>query len=347
MSLVLPHHCKHGLRLSGLGALKPSPRAAFTLVELLVVCAIIAVLIALLLPAIQAAREAARASTCQNNLRQTGLALLGFESTYKAFPAGAVSRLTSDSLQSTLGTSWWVDVIPYFEQNAVYRQFDFKSLNNGFIPLNSQNGKLLDKLVITTMVCPSSQIPPLYPVGNYEILMPSYVGISGASSDNGFAEWRVSPCCLGVPGQISAGGLLVPNRSIKLREVSDGLSNTLIAGETSEYAIDGKGKQQRIDGGFNAGWIAGTSALGTPPSYHPVFSPPSWNIMTIRYQVNETNYNLPGIDGGKHGPNHPLTSVHIAGAFALRGDASVHCVESGVDLLTLKQLATRDDGRQP
>jgi type II secretory pathway pseudopilin PulG len=346
MSPVPPHHFNHRLRLSARGALKQSPRVAFTLVELLVVCAIIAVLIALLLPAIQAAREASRASTCQNNLRQTGLALLGFESTYKEFPAGAVSRLTSDGLQSTFGTSWWVDVLPYYEQNAVYRQFDFKSLNNGYLPLNSQNGKLLDKLIIPTMVCPSSQIPPLYPVGNYEILMPSYVGISGASSDERFAESRTSPCCLREQGEIAAGGLLIPNRSIKLGEVLDGLSNTLIVGETTEYAIDAKGTQHRIDGGFNHGWITGTTALGAPPSYNPDFSPPSWNITTVRYAPNQLDFTLPGV-GDQRGPNNPLASAHVNGVFAIRADASVHFVQSNIDVLTLKQLATRDDGQQP
>ena len=60
----------------------------FTLVELLVVIAIIGVLVGLLLPAVQAAREAARRMSCSNNIRQCGLAVLNYESTYKMIPTG-------------------------------------------------------------------------------------------------------------------------------------------------------------------------------------------------------------------------------------------------------------------
>src|ERR1700722_10659447 len=66
----------------------------FTLIELLVVIAIIAVLIALLLPAVQQAREAARRTQCKNNLKQLGLSMFNYESTYNQFPpVGTVDTL--------------------------------------------------------------------------------------------------------------------------------------------------------------------------------------------------------------------------------------------------------------
>ena len=89
--------------------------AAFTLVELLVVIAIIGILVALLLPAVQAAREAARRTQCANNLKQIGLALQNYESTYRVFPPS----LTLPA--SRIGDSWSAQarILPFLEQAAL------------------------------------------------------------------------------------------------------------------------------------------------------------------------------------------------------------------------------------
>jgi prepilin-type N-terminal cleavage/methylation domain-containing protein len=84
-------------------------RRAFTLVELLVVIAIIGVLVSLLLPAVQTAREAARRSQCQNNLKQTSLAVLNYEDVHKALPGG-VGRF------GCCWGTWQVRLLPYLEQ---------------------------------------------------------------------------------------------------------------------------------------------------------------------------------------------------------------------------------------
>jgi prepilin-type processing-associated H-X9-DG protein len=126
--------------------------------------------------------------------------------------------------------------------------------------------------------------------------------------------------------------------------MSDGLSNTIAVGEASNYAIDSAGNRKDIDGSFPVGWITGTTASGTPPNYNPGFSPTCWNITTIRYAPNSRDYNRPGIRDN-HGPNNPLMSAHSGGVHCLLADGSVRFVNETIDVMNLKRLARRDDGR--
>src|SRR3712207_4243334 len=103
-------------------------RGGFTLVELLVVIAIIGVLVALLLPAIQAAREAARRNTCQNHIRQLGLALLNYHDSKGKFPPSVqLPQGTGGMNAPHLGTkhqaNWAISVLPQMEQGALYNRF--------------------------------------------------------------------------------------------------------------------------------------------------------------------------------------------------------------------------------
>src|SRR6059058_1266895 len=99
----------------------PAPhRRAFTLVELLVVIAIIGVLVALLLPAVQMAREAARRSQCTNNIRQIGLAIHNYESTFARLPtAGQGTDFTTSPASTTFDTqSMFTVILPFMEQGS-------------------------------------------------------------------------------------------------------------------------------------------------------------------------------------------------------------------------------------
>jgi prepilin-type N-terminal cleavage/methylation domain-containing protein len=104
-------------------------RLGFTLIELLVVIAIIAILIGLLLPAVQKVRGAAARVQCQNNLKQIGLAIQNYHDVTKRLPPG---WLTSNTVQPSPGWQWGTLILPYLEQEALYRKFN--------INMNSPNG---------------------------------------------------------------------------------------------------------------------------------------------------------------------------------------------------------------
>ncbi len=144
------------------------PLFAFTLVELLVVIAIIGVLVALLLPAVQAARTAARRSQCQNNIRQTGLAVLNYESATQELPA-LVNWWDDPATQDfpdrdQLGPNWLITVLPFLEQQNTFDAFDFT------LPITDPVNEQARSTVIPPLLCPED--------GDYNNL-----NFSGTNSD--------------------------------------------------------------------------------------------------------------------------------------------------------------------
>ena len=180
----------------------------FTLIELLVVIAIIAILIGLLLPAVQKVREAAARSTCQNNLKQLGLALHNYESSYGKLPA-AYTRLAAPDTDpnavfagSLKGLSLLANLLPFVEQEPLYRKLDptkseFNTVNippNG--PHSGQNTAYAQ--VVKTYLCPSDPTPPTLDAYN-EVWGPYGNGGGAMCFPGGGVGSNITP-----PGQIWA-----------------------------------------------------------------------------------------------------------------------------------------------
>jgi prepilin-type N-terminal cleavage/methylation domain-containing protein len=316
-------------------------QCAFTLVELMVVIALLGLMIALLLPAIQAGREGSRATACRNNLKQIGDALLNYESAHKCLPKGAEGLPGSTLFPASMfGFSWWAQILPFLEQSGIADQLDRTGVNPGYVQWNRHNGELINGFAPGFWFCASSPVEKFTVAGGFQVAAPSYAGISGATNEDGFREWRVNKCCR-VDGQISGGGLLIPNASIRIRQITDGLSNTILVGEQSNYCYTDSGQPKRTAAAFVNGWLTGTHALGVPP-YYDDWRIPSYNIATVRYRLNERRFNLPGIHEDI-GANNPLLSPHMGIVNLLYGDGSVHATADSLDVRILKSAATRND----
>lgn len=327
---------------------RPS-RAGFTLIELLVVIAIIAILIALLLPAVQQAREAARRTECKNLLKQLGLALHNYHDTVGTFPIAARNGLGSPN--------WRIAVLPYLEQSTLYNTLDLNNNANigGFSseresPLGTYGygtgpNSILAGLKVPGWNCPSSTNSP-----NAAFQTPTYnnnsrgqthdyVGISGATPDPS-GRTDVCSAVTGYGGIYCQNGMLFPNGVTRIRDCTDGTSNTIIVGEQS-----GRVGTRDIRANYHGGWSGATFSTLPAAATGSIWGA---GFTTIRYPINAVNATCVSSSSGcdsTYDGNTVLNSFHTGGTHVLMCDGAVRFLSDSLDFGLLTQLAARSDGQ--
>jgi prepilin-type N-terminal cleavage/methylation domain-containing protein/prepilin-type processing-associated H-X9-DG protein len=207
----------------------------FTLVELLVVIAIIGILVALLLPAVQAAREAARRMSCQNNLRQVGLALHNYHDTYQGFTPGWIGmngRFQQPDGENGFG--WAAMVLPFLEQGNLSSRLLFE------LPMDDPtvNRQLLGE-TLSVFQCPSDPKPNKFDTldrngGAVTLATANYVGVFGTTEVHG-CENPPGTAPVMPNGQCFSDGVFYHNSRVRIADIIDGTSNTLMAGERTTF----------------------------------------------------------------------------------------------------------------
>jgi prepilin-type N-terminal cleavage/methylation domain-containing protein len=286
----------------------------FTLIELLVVIAIIAILIALLLPAVQQAREAARRTQCRNNLKQLGLALHNYHDTHNIFPPAYIGSMVLDTEQEQIGHGWGTFLLPYLDQGPLYNLVapngirlgpdddSFWETNPG--PLRGEN------TILQAFLCPSESI-----IGSVS---------QGATATwkNGFGTSHYA-CSQGpeIPdggdeqGIFGYGGGGLP-RAQRIRDVTDGTSNTLAFGEKCYVTVDGSNG--------NRDW--------------PVWVGPVGEDEQVTFKTEAGDVINTAVD------DDSAFSPHEGGVHFTMGDGAVRFISENIDTTIYFRLGARNDG---
>lgn len=287
-------------------------RRAFTLIELLVVIAIIAVLIALLLPAVQQAREAARRAQCINNLKQLGIALHNYHDTSNTLPPGWIGvQGGGPDMEGGSGFSWAYHLLPYIDQAPIYNQ------SNGTVSLLDPSNDVLRKTYFPAFRCPSDSGPNSWEIMEEDNPTTVITTLTTSNYVGSFGTEGAEDICVNPPfpaAQCSGDGIFSHNSKVRLADIVDGTSNTIILGE------------HRTDRG-----------LGWNSSWYGFI--PGGEEATARF-----------LGVADHTPNHraqhidDFSSSHVGGVHMLFGDGRVRFVTENIDLNVFRSLATRIGG---
>ncbi len=282
----------------------------FTLIELLVVIAIIAILVALLLPAVQQAREAARRSSCKNNLKQIGLALHNYHDTHGVLPMGA---------RDQYGWLWHAYILPQVEQANVRQSIDRPlASDNGYFGGTDANSRLIKdavKVRIPVFKCPSQLGPEASGSGTANRQKGNYVANAG---NNVAGDSNAN--------MMNRNGCLFNMSSIRLRDITDGTTNTILAGEAP---FGGPNCTADCDRWYI--FDDGIDANGTPSGDYSSGLVAAGSSSGAAYSINSNSEMAFG-------------SFHTGGCHVTFADGSGRFITENVSSVILRAIGSRDGG---
>jgi prepilin-type N-terminal cleavage/methylation domain-containing protein/prepilin-type processing-associated H-X9-DG protein len=310
MSYALSGTSPSGLRVDPVTVRRRCLCRGFTLIELLVVIAIIAILIALLLPAVQAAREAARRTQCANHLHQLGLAVHTYHDAHRITP------MSNDYHPSSLWGGWdynygvHVRLLPYIDQSPLFNRIDFSQ------PLHSARNVFLLEVPLEVLRCPTDtgeeqrgfdpgDMSPAYNA-SFTVAYTNYVGCAGPR------YYLPGSTFVPLPQKKYYQGIFLEHNSdIRFRDVTDGLSSTILFGERS------RGVYPDSDRKWWGWWASGYGGDSMFVTMHPI------NI-GIRIKVLGSDYDYMRMMGS-------ASSLHPGGAQFCLADGSVRFISENID----------------
>lgn len=255
-------------------------KTGFTLIELLVVIAVIGILVALLLPAVQAAREAGRRTSCQNNLKQIGLAVQTYHDVENYLPPGSTDPTLA-------GSSGFAAILPHLEQSNTVALYDFSKGNSDPINLQAVSQR------ITTYICPTNVFARAVPNGcDANNRAPGTYAFSSSSGD---------------PYGLSNGAITnATSPRSRLADILDGTANTFLAGEShwnlKDYTFTSGPCAGQVRGGFS--YWSSPYPLATVFSTFGPFNPQRMNGDSKRLYNFRSNHpqgvNMMNVDGSVH-----------------------------------------------
>jgi prepilin-type N-terminal cleavage/methylation domain-containing protein len=308
-------------------ACRPRNCAGFTLIELLAAIAIIGVIVALLLPAVQQAREAARRTSCRNNLRNIGQAMQSYHAVHNTFPFGYDAR----------ETLWSAMILPHIEQAPLYGTLVFQESGPG----NWDSGGTNEAAACTLLSiyrCPSMAVDEHVDDNPSGSLMEGRVPVSyrACSGSNGWSDAAdtippEAPAGSVSLDSISLNGIFFGCSRVRAGDITDGMSNTVLVGESytdPHFIKDGQGMDYWQLGAPQTGtWIPGGDG-GTEFSEGIGSMGPKLNA--------RLDQSVPGavmeVAFGSH---------HSGGAFFGFADGSVRFIADSIDIHVYRATGTR------